>query len=82
VISSRKTIPLPLKRFGEELIKQAEAMGLFPQSGRMGPEKKDPLVRETIVAERRQVLAAIRGAAIHRKPRKRNMRTTQMLCVT
>ena len=35
--------PAAAKRFGEELIKQAEAMGLFPQGGRMVPEKKDPL---------------------------------------
>jgi toxin ParE1/3/4 len=36
------------QRMGEELIKQAEAIALFPQSGRMVPEKKDPLIRETI----------------------------------
>jgi hypothetical protein len=33
---------------GEELIKQSEAMAAFPQSGRMVPEKKDPLIRETL----------------------------------
>jgi len=38
---------------GEELIKQAEAMALFPQSGRMVPEKKDPLIRESIVGSYR-----------------------------
>jgi plasmid stabilization system protein ParE len=31
------------QRFGEELIKQVEVMGLFPQSGRMVPEKNAPL---------------------------------------
>jgi plasmid stabilization system protein ParE len=36
------------QRMGEELIKQAEATALFPQSGRIVPEKKDPLIRETI----------------------------------
>jgi toxin ParE1/3/4 len=35
------------QRLGEELIKQSEAMAAFPQSGRMVPEKKDPLIRET-----------------------------------
>ena len=39
--------PAAAQRFGEELIKQAEAMALFPESGRMVPEKKDPLIRET-----------------------------------
>jgi hypothetical protein len=34
---------------GEELIKQSEAMATFPQSGRLVPEKKDPLIRETLV---------------------------------
>jgi toxin ParE1/3/4 len=33
---------------GEELIKQSEAMEAFPLSGRMVPEKKDPLIRETV----------------------------------
>ena len=37
------------QRMGEELIRQAEAMALFPQSGRMVPEKNDPLIRESIV---------------------------------
>jgi len=37
--------PVAAQRMGEELIKQAEAMALFPQSGRIGPEKKDPLIR-------------------------------------
>ena len=40
--------PVTAQRMSEELIKQAEAMALFPQSGRMVPEKKDPLIRETI----------------------------------
>ena len=40
--------PVAAQRMGEELIKQAEAIALFPQSGRMVPEKKDPLIRETI----------------------------------
>lgn len=40
---------------GEELIKQAEAMALFPQSGRMVPEKKDPLIRETVVGSYRVI---------------------------
>jgi toxin ParE1/3/4 len=43
------------QRMGEELIKQAEAMTLFPQSGRMVPEKKDPLIRETIVGSYRVI---------------------------
>ena len=47
--------PAAAKRFGEELIKQAEAMGLFPQGGRMVPEKKDPLIRETIVGSYRLI---------------------------
>ena len=38
--------PGAAQRMGEELIKQAEAMPLFPQSGRIVPEKKDPLIRE------------------------------------
>ena len=41
------------QRMGEELIKQAEAMSLFPQSGRVVPEKKNPLIRETIVGSYR-----------------------------
>ena len=40
--------PVAAQRMGEELIKQAEAIALFPQSGRMVPEKKDPLIREII----------------------------------
>jgi plasmid stabilization system protein ParE len=40
--------PVAAQRMGEELIKQAEAIALFPQSGRIVPEKKDPLIRETI----------------------------------
>jgi plasmid stabilization system protein ParE len=36
------------QRMGEELIKQSEAMAVFPLSGRMAPEKKDPLIRETL----------------------------------
>ena len=38
--------PVDARRMGEELIKQAEAMALFPQSGRMAPEKQDPLIME------------------------------------
>jgi len=45
--------PVAAQRMGEELIRQAEAMVLFPQSGRMVPEKKDPLIRETIVGSYR-----------------------------
>ena len=41
--------PVTAQRMGEELIKQAEAMALFPQSGRMVPEKNDRLIRESIV---------------------------------
>jgi toxin ParE1/3/4 len=37
--------PVAAQRMGEELIKQAEAIALFPQSGRMVPEKKN--TRET-----------------------------------
>ena len=43
------------QRLGEELIKQSEAMAAFPQSGRMVPEKKDPLIRETLVGSYRIV---------------------------
>ena len=35
---------------GEELIKQSEAMAALPMSGRMVPEKKDPLIRETLAS--------------------------------
>jgi len=45
--------PVTAQRMGEELIKQAEAMALFPQSGRMVPEKNDPLIRESIVGSYR-----------------------------
>jgi len=41
------------QRMGEELIKQSEAMAAFPMSGRMVPEKKDPLIRETLVGSYR-----------------------------
>jgi toxin ParE1/3/4 len=41
------------QRMGEELIKQSEAMAAFPLSGRMVPEKKDPLIRETLVGSYR-----------------------------
>jgi plasmid stabilization system protein ParE len=34
------------QRMGEELIKESEAMAAFPMSGRIVPEKKDPLIRE------------------------------------
>jgi toxin ParE1/3/4 len=45
--------PVTAQRMGEEFIKQAEAMALFPQSGRMVPEKNDPLIRESIVGSYR-----------------------------
>jgi len=45
--------PVAAQRMGEELIEQAEAMALFPQSGSMVPEKKDLLIRETIVGSYR-----------------------------
>jgi toxin ParE1/3/4 len=45
--------PVAAQRMGEELIKQSEAMAAFPQSGRMVPEKKDPLIRETLVGSYR-----------------------------
>src|SRR5215831_20246543 len=45
--------PAAAQRMGEELIKEAEAMALFPQSGRMVPEKKDPQIREIIVGSYR-----------------------------
>jgi addiction module RelE/StbE family toxin len=45
--------PGAAQRMGEELIKQAETMALFPQSGRMVPEKRNPLIRETIVGSYR-----------------------------
>ena len=47
--------PVAAQRMGEELIKQAEAMALFPQSGRIVPEKKDPLIREAIVGSYRVI---------------------------
>ncbi len=47
------------QRMGEELIKKAEAMTLFPQSGRMVPEKKDPLIRETIVGSYRVISGCV-----------------------
>jgi plasmid stabilization system protein ParE len=45
--------PVAAQRMGEELIEQAEAIALFPQSGRTVPEKKDSLIRETIVGSYR-----------------------------
>src|ERR1700730_8871965 len=45
--------PVAAQRMGEELIKQSEAMAVLPQSGRLGPEKKDPLIRESIVGSYR-----------------------------
>jgi len=45
--------PVAAQRMGEELIKQSEAMAAFPMSGRMVPEKKDPLIRETLVGSYR-----------------------------
>jgi toxin ParE1/3/4 len=45
--------PVAAQRMGEELIKQSEAMATFPQSGRLVPEKKDPLIRETLVGSYR-----------------------------
>ena len=44
------------QRIGEELIKQSEAMAAFPMSGRMVPEKKDPLIRETLVGSYRIIM--------------------------
>ena len=40
---------------GEALLQHAEAVALFPQSGRVVPEKKDPLVRETIFGSYRLI---------------------------
>jgi toxin ParE1/3/4 len=45
--------PVAAQRMGEELIKQSEAMAVFPLSGRLVPEKKDPLIRETLVGSYR-----------------------------
>jgi toxin ParE1/3/4 len=45
--------PVAAQRMGGELVKQSEAMAAFPQSGRMVPEKKDPLIRETLVGSYR-----------------------------
>jgi toxin ParE1/3/4 len=45
--------PVAAQRMGEELIKQSEALAVFPQSGRLVPEKKDPLIRETLVGSYR-----------------------------
>ena len=45
--------PAAAQRMGEALLKQAETLALFPQSGRVVPEKKDPQVRETIVGSYR-----------------------------
>jgi plasmid stabilization system protein ParE len=50
--------PVAAQRMGEELIKQSEAMAAFPQSGRMVPEKKDPLIRETLVGSYRIIYRA------------------------
>ena len=47
--------PAAAERVGQELIHEAEAVGLFPRSGRMVPEKKDPLIRETIVGSYRVI---------------------------
>jgi hypothetical protein len=38
---------------GEGEGKQSEGMAAFPLSGRMVPEKKDPLIRETLVGSYR-----------------------------
>ncbi|MBV9673782.1 MAG: type II toxin-antitoxin system RelE/ParE family toxin [Verrucomicrobia bacterium] len=45
--------PVAAQRMGEGLIKQAETMALFPQSGCMVPEKQNPLIRKTIVGSYR-----------------------------
>ena len=50
--------PVAAQRMGEELIKQSEAIAAFPLSGRMVPEKKDPLIRETLVGSYRTTLAS------------------------
>jgi plasmid stabilization system protein ParE len=65
---------------GEELIKQSEAMAVFPQSGRLVPEKKDPLIREILVGSYRIIyrvdeskkVVALAGA--HLAQRSRNTR--------
>ena len=45
--------PAAAERVGVKLIQEAAAMALFPFSGRMVSEKKDPLIRETIVGSYR-----------------------------
>jgi toxin ParE1/3/4 len=47
--------PAAAQRMGGALIAQAETTALFPQSGRVVPEKKDPLIRETIVGAYRVI---------------------------
>ena len=47
--------PGAAQRLGNSLLQQAESVALFPQSGRMVPEKKDPLVREAIVGSYRLI---------------------------
>jgi toxin ParE1/3/4 len=45
--------PAAAQRMGEALLKQAETLAPFPQSGRKVPEKRDPQVREIIVGSYR-----------------------------
>jgi plasmid stabilization system protein ParE len=53
VIFISRDNPVAAQGMGEELIKQAEAIALFPLSGRMVPEKIDSLIRESIVGSYR-----------------------------
>jgi len=53
VTSSRGTTPSPRSGWVKNSSKQPEAMAVFPQSGRLVPEKKDPLIPETLVGSYR-----------------------------
>ena len=68
------------QRMGEELIKQSEAMAAFPPSGRIVPEKRDPLIRETLVGSYRIIYRvdeskkAVALVSAHLAQRSRNTR--------
>jgi mRNA-degrading endonuclease RelE of RelBE toxin-antitoxin system len=55
VISSRKTIPLPLNDLVKNSSSKQKSWGFSHRAGRMVPEKKDSLVRETIVGSYRLI---------------------------
>ena len=72
------------QRMGEELIKQSEAMAAFPLSGRMVPEKKDPLIRETLVGSYRIIYRVDESKKVVALARSRNVwpTTTQTMTRT